>query len=282
MTSRAETPVELRGGVTAPALFCVHAEAGHVQLYRDLADLVAPGRVVYGLEAVSPDAWRDRGPSFEEMARIHLERVLAVSPEGPWVIVGECLGGALAYEIAVLLRARGDGKVLLLLVDAFPQGHPILHPLVPGVAYRAIHRSRILAFHARNLARLEGAARVEYATSRARKATSALKGKARIGADDSADAGARAAFREALAAYRPPAYDGPVWLFRASRLPLGARTTSDLGWGAFVEALEVEELPGYFTTNLSPPNVTFLADKLTARVAAFAALVPAPSAVAGT
>jgi len=210
------------------------------------------------------------GPDMRlaRLAEYHVGEITAVQPRGPYWIVGECTGGALAYEIAQQLQGAGEEVALLALIDAFPPQLPRLRRFMPRALYRVFHRVRILGFHLGNLVRLEGAAKLGYVVAKAQRARAALARKAapRLERSDTGGSPQRA-FREALAAYEPRPFAGTMVLFRAARLPLGIETTPDFGWGTLVEELQVETLPGYFTTPISEPGVRVLADRLASHLA---------------
>ena len=55
------------------------------------------------------------------MARYEVQQIRKYRPEGPYLIVGHCAGGALAFEVAQQLTAMGQKVALLALVgSAFP------------------------------------------------------------------------------------------------------------------------------------------------------------------
>jgi thioesterase domain-containing protein len=204
---------------------------------------------------------------LEQLAARHVHAIRGAQADGPYTIVGECTGGALAYEIAQQLRADGQQIALLALIDAWAPGLPCLAGWMPKPLYRVVHRLRILAFHGENLVRLGMRERLAYAASKARRAGGALLGKASAIVDRSAaKVSPRVAFREALAAYRPEPYDGSLFVLRAAAMPLGSQAPRDLGWGGLVEQVEVEEIPGYFTTPISEPGARILAEKLSRRL----------------
>jgi len=256
-------PVEIRTDGAWPPLFCLHALAGHADLYAGLARHLTPPRVVHGLRAPGLDGECAPYRTFEAMAAHHARAVRRVQPHGPYLIVGECLGGALAYELAQQLRAAGEEVALLALIDSFATGRPRLRRLVPGPAYNVLHRARILGFHTGNLVRLAAREKVAYATEKARRAQDAVGRRvARVARRRGPVLETRAAFEEAVAAYEPKPYAGRVVLFRAERLPLGIESAPDLGWGPFAEDLEIERIPGYFTTPISEPGVRILAARI--------------------
>jgi thioesterase domain-containing protein len=245
-----------------PPLFCVHAEAGDVTLYHGIARHLAIEQRVFGLCAPTPaELGADR--RLEQLAARHVREIRHAQPGGPYLIVGECTGGVLAYEIAQQLHAAGQEIALLALVDAFPTGAPPLARLMPRSVYRVCHRAQILGFHLGNLVRLGMADKLAYATATAARARTALTARVsgllhRSGAAVSP----RLAFREALTAYDPEPYAGSMVLFRAARMPLGIQAPPEEGWGGLVADIEVETVPGYFTTPISEPGVRILADRL--------------------
>lgn len=256
------------GSSAKPALFCIHAEAGDLSLYHELARRLAGDQPVLGLRAPAASEHElDRG--LERLAELHVREIRRAQPDGPYLIAGECTGGALAYEISQQLRAAGGDVALLALVDAFPPGLPRLSRITPRPVYASLHRARILGFHLANLMRLRMAAKLAYGRAKATRAQRKLMAKlAAARRRPAKSAVQQLAFRQALAAYRPRPYSGSAVLFRAARLPFGAQAPPDLGWAALVEDLEVDTVPGYFTTLISEPRVRVLADRLSEHLGA--------------
>ena len=253
--------VAIRSGGSEPPLVCVHARAGHVRLYQDLARHLDTNLPMYGLEAPAPNGRSAAYHDFGELAARYAREVRSVQQHGPYRVLGECLGGPLAFELASQLRS-GDERVRLVLIDTFRTGEPPLSPRVPRGVYRLVHRSRILVFHVVNLVRLRS--RLSYAGERAVRALQAVR---RASSGPAAHDVGTAAFDEALAAYEPMRFGGPVVLFRATKLPLGVESAPDLGWAEVVDELEIVLVPGYFTTVVSEPHVGVLAEKLQALLA---------------
>jgi thioesterase domain-containing protein len=254
------------GSGSGPPLFCVHAEAGDVSLYYALAGHLESEQTVLGLTTPSAGELAEH-ERLEQLAARHVRTIRGAQADGPYAIVGECTGGALAYEIAQQLRADGQELALLALIDAWAPGLPRLAGWMPKPVYRIVHRLRILAFHGENLVRLGRRERLAYAASKARRAGVALLGKATAVVDRSAaKISPRAAFRQALAGYGPEPYGGSLVVLRAAAMPLGSRAPRDLGWGGLVEQVEVETIPGYFTTPISEPGARILAERLSRRL----------------
>jgi len=71
----------------------------------------------YGLRARSAEGTQNAHADVEEMAADYLKEIRALQPEGPYFIVGNCVGGIVAYEIAQQLTAQGQSVALLALMD---------------------------------------------------------------------------------------------------------------------------------------------------------------------
>ena len=58
--------------------------------------------------------------TIEDMA-VHLERLIcSLSPEGPYILYGQCFTGLLAYEVAQRLVAAGHDVSMVVIVDSYP------------------------------------------------------------------------------------------------------------------------------------------------------------------
>jgi thioesterase domain-containing protein len=220
---------------------------------------------LYGLRAVSPDV----PPSavyrrFDEMARRYVREVRTVQPIGPYLLLGECHGAGLAYEMAQQLRKDGEDVALLAIVDGFSPGGPELRRFIPRSAYHAADATRMLGFHLRTIRALGGPEKREYLKVRVARRLKRSTMSIRSHRDTpSPDVVRRDGFREALGEYQSAPYSGRVVLFRGKELPWGVECPAHLGWGDTVADLEVVELPAYFGTTILEPTVRLLADTLT-------------------
>ena len=108
-------PIRLTGN-GAP-LFCVHPASGLSWCYAGFAQLIEPGRPIYGLQAPElsgGEALR----SVEAYADRYVAEMRAVQPKGPYNVLGWSLGGYIAQAIAVRLRELGETVDLLAVLDA--------------------------------------------------------------------------------------------------------------------------------------------------------------------
>ncbi|WP_442024720.1 amino acid adenylation domain-containing protein, partial [Nocardia sp. 2YAB30] len=106
-----------RTGSRTP-LFCIHPMYGLSWCYSGLAQQLDMQQPIYGVQspALSEDA--DPPESLHDMSARYLAEITAVQPEGPYRLLGWSLGGVLAHEIAVRLRAAGQEVELLAMLDS--------------------------------------------------------------------------------------------------------------------------------------------------------------------
>ena len=104
-----------RGSDDRVPIFCLVG----VQLYDDFARSLGSARTVYGVHVpirYSPS--RDDAPSVPEIAARYATIIRELRPRGPYLLLGLCFGGLVAFEVARLLRAEGETVELVGIVDA--------------------------------------------------------------------------------------------------------------------------------------------------------------------
>ncbi|MFW0784034.1 amino acid adenylation domain-containing protein [Gordonia sp. CPCC 206044] len=118
-TSGFDPVLRLRGGTgTRPPLFVVHPAIGLSWSFTSLLPHVAADRGVYGLQNPTLSGGAAAG-SITELAADYVARIRAITPHGPYHLVGWSLGGLIAHEMAVQLEAAGHDVEQLTLLDSF-------------------------------------------------------------------------------------------------------------------------------------------------------------------
>jgi amino acid adenylation domain-containing protein len=134
-----------------PPFFCVHGGGGNVLIYRDLSKNLGPDQPFYGLQSQGLDGKRPLLTRIEDMASLYVQEVKKVQPRGPYFLGGYCMGGAVAYEMARLLREEGREVALVaffetLNLSAVPRG---------SVASNFYFQSQKVLFHVGNFLQLK-------------------------------------------------------------------------------------------------------------------------------
>ncbi|MFJ7274351.1 amino acid adenylation domain-containing protein [Kitasatospora sp. NPDC098663] len=88
---------------------------GHV--VEGVAEPLAGGRPVYGLEAVGYNTDEPPPATVEEQAQRYLRELRSVLPDGPYLLAGWSFGGLVAFEMARLLEEEGNPPGFLGIID---------------------------------------------------------------------------------------------------------------------------------------------------------------------
>ena len=253
--------------------FCIHPAGGTILSFLHLAREMGDARPFFAVQDPAFfDARRRRG-SVEELAASYVEEARKAFPEGPYDLCGHSLGGVLAFEMALQMRAAGDEVARITLLDvAAPHGAPppddsvsLAHLVGVLCSFRGIESP----ITADDLAPLVPEDRLQ----RALQALEVLPEGARL------DPEHLTAFYELykhhlviLEPYRPAFWDGPVTLVRAREVADAELQDApvwqdpDLGWGEFAATVERVEVAGNHTTMLRPPHVVEVAKLLGAKL----------------
>ncbi|OQW39408.1 MAG: hypothetical protein A4C66_11135 [Nitrospira sp. HN-bin3] len=109
-------------GSTVP-MFLIPGVKGNVLGFAPLARLLSRTFPVYGLQPRGYDGNAEPFRSIPEMAHHYVEEIVACIPQSPYVIVGACTGGLVAYEMAQQLVARGAAVTLVVLNSWHPSSY---------------------------------------------------------------------------------------------------------------------------------------------------------------
>jgi thioesterase domain-containing protein len=226
-------------------LFFVHAMDGEIVRYAGLARRLDRDRPFLAVRARGADGDEAPHTSLEAMVGDYVASVREIQPQGPYILGGVCLGGALALEMAKRLQAAGDEVSLVILVD-------------PRVrAPRSLAWFRVQAGLAARKVRTGDYSWKLVHAERRREVTSGVRealGRATPGADPS-----RRAFESSMASIRaecvPSTYQGRVALLATVDYAL-----RDWFWAPLLADLgEIEELPHRHGSILRAPAVDHLA-----------------------
>ena len=134
--------VPIKASGTLPPLFCVHPRGSNLVRYHALAHLLGPDQPFYGLQCTPPDEKRAASIRIEDMASEYIEAIRAIQPHGPYNLAGWSFGGAVAFEMAQQLVAKGESVGLVGLIDTFFSGKPahFSRPGMPGSAMWKLDR----------------------------------------------------------------------------------------------------------------------------------------------
>jgi thioesterase domain-containing protein/acyl carrier protein len=242
--------VPIQPGGSRPPFYCVHGGGGNVLLFRELASCLGPAHPFFGLQSQGLDGKGDYLTTVSAMAQHYLKEIRGLQPEGPYLLGGFCMGGAVAYHMAQLLLEQGQETSLLVFFDTY--NHNGVSPSV-SVAARLGRAKEMAYFHWANMSQLRLPERITYLRGKLKGVKGRQMEKLRSTAflEDIND---RAGF-----SYQPKPYPGKVTIFQPQT------RTPHMGWKGFVlGGVELIELPVYPGGMFVEPYVRILADKLRA------------------
>jgi thioesterase domain-containing protein/acyl carrier protein len=200
----------------------------------------------YGLRARSSQGTQRGHQTVEEMARDFVREIRELQPRGPYYLLGHCLGGVVAYEVACQIEDQGEQVDMLGFLDTVRptwlryfrfRAWRILEKMVPN--WKFYYRDRF-GYHWLQLARLGWRERANYFTSRLNTVREALD----LAPPKSVDYGSHGlSLREmrdnqsghivALLRYRARPYRGRIHSLVADEM-LSRKKDATLGWKKYV------------------------------------------------
>jgi amino acid adenylation domain-containing protein len=192
-----------------------------------------------------------QAPSLESIAARFVQKVLATQPRGPYMIGGLCIGGVLAYEVAVQILSSGHTVALLMLLDPpAPSYLAMRHALGPKVSNPYYLLRRI--------------ARVGLRATLLKSRERLIERLSRFGLVKMAGTGttpAQKMIEAAASAYRGVTYEGKVLLILASDHAPHLNFLPQ--WQALVpNNLHIEYVDGHHSDLMKPPYVENIADTI--------------------
>ena len=111
----------LHSGGSKTALIAIHNTGVY---YYNLAQRLGPEQPLLALQLFDPALTRHSFPeSAAEIAAEYVQLIRQLRPEGPYQLLGWCVGGVLAVEIARQLREQRQAVSFLCLIDAWSPAH---------------------------------------------------------------------------------------------------------------------------------------------------------------
>jgi amino acid adenylation domain-containing protein len=230
-------------------IFAVPGVGGNVLCYSDLARLLGPERPFYALQSRGLSGSERPLTRIEDIAAAFLAEIREMQPRGPYQLLGTCIGGIVAYEMAQQLRAAGQEVKPLLLIEAWPPPPKPTRRLRAGARPRAaLHIiANRLRLYVTTFAALHGRQRLDYVKER-------LNLLRQMMAQRDVFRGDRTEFylesvtqanQDAFEHYQPGLYAGRAVLFYATERDVAPSDDRRLTWHELITGeLDVRPMPG--------------------------------------
>lgn len=206
--------------------------------------------------------------TIEAIAEGYIRQLRLAEPEGPYVLLGWCLAGNVAYEAAQQLHAAGQEVAAVVLVDTWnPAYFADMAPWRRQVAERSYSWQIILTEF--NKVRQGRLTMTEFLRGRntvqrlvrptvITDTTPSAAAEAYL-AQQAFDADLLSQLHAAAQRYRPRRYTGRVLRIRSSEEPRGFGLDRRHGWGRLVgDGLRLASVPGDHLTIFMEPSIATL------------------------
>jgi thioesterase domain-containing protein/acyl carrier protein len=223
-----------------PPTIAVNGAVGYYNFYNSLSAKLGLDHPLYSVQTFDPVApHASAGLSFEKIASDHLHLIRTVDPAGPYVLMGHCAYGVVAFEAAQQLQKEGKTILAVVMLDSWAPGHMKslnwLHRFLMRLLSRyQVHKNRISRLLRREMTLLECIA--SYRSIRA-----IYRPLMNIGFEAWMQNGVTdeelylADVIHARRAYEPKPYDGDVLLIASADCARGPLVDAEFGWRKFVK-----------------------------------------------
>jgi thioesterase domain-containing protein len=258
---------------TGIPLFCTPPLDGSLVGFGLLSHHLGPDQPLWGFGqlAARPD---HRPYTVEDMAAAYVEAMRTAWPDGPYLLLGDCFGGFVAYEMACQLAQQREEVALLAMVDTpYRRGWRRRSSLGSGLAARLEHGLARVRFQRAALRSMGRRERGQYARDRVVALTRSLRERllrlvhrtcVRLAMPlPPAARDVRYANTWAEGRYEPGPFAGRVLFFRTAAPSAGFYPSPLLGWeDLFVGDVRTIELPGEHRSRFVPETLDALARAL--------------------
>lgn len=179
--------------------------------------------------------------SFVDIAAAYVGLIRSEQTQGPYRLLGWCVAGALAFEIACQLQAAGETVEQLVIIDGYVPGYVKRMPWHRRMLADVSHRLQLILLDVADLVRGRMNLR-QFIGNRGlskrlqawvdRSSERDLLARRRLSPEDY-DLWLLEHLRNAYERYAPGRFDGRIQLLRSQRQPDRWPLELDMGWGAF-------------------------------------------------
>jgi thioesterase domain-containing protein len=245
-------------------------------VYYLLAKRMGPQQPVTSLQVFDPAARQETLPgTLEEIAAEYVKLIRRVHPNGPYVLAGWCVAGALAFEIARQLTAQQQEVRSLFLIDSWVPRYFARQPwwrrwignyslrcqlaladwrrFTSGQqTFNDFINQRVIVQRIRALLALDGGHKAQ-----------TQRGGSGVAADpENYDKWLLEYLQATTLRYEPGAYPGRITLFRSTQEPTGLLFDPLAGWAAFAQGVDLELVEGNHFTIFQDPGATQMAARM--------------------
>ncbi|GGF54359.1 hypothetical protein GCM10007301_12340 [Azorhizobium oxalatiphilum] len=252
--------------------------------YYNVARAIGAGRPFFGVQLFNPNAPQElEDRRLEDVAADYVRLIRSVRPNGPYILAGLCVAGAIAYEAACQLEAAGEEVPLVVLADTWLPGYLEALPDKDRSQFRWAYRRHVARHHRAELAAGRSSLPDVLATYRIVRNSGLLRLAATLGLiekrpyakEDWSNRWFLPMLERARNAYRARPFSGRVVLLRSDEMitsGLGERIDDQMGWRPLLVAPAASyAVPGWHADMFQGEGAQVIAERLRPFLAALEA-----------
>ena len=235
-------------------------------IFLTLSQRLSEDQSITALQLFDPLIQTENLPgTIEEAAGQYLQLIREIQPNGPYVLLGWCNGGTLAFEIARQLEEAGEVVSRVFLVDTWIPGY---HKRLGWLRSKLAHYSYRWGLIRLDWAMVRSGQKSFWDFIADRQTVQLFFGGGQIATAYAEPAYAAAQVydrwlldytTEMLKAYEPKPISGRLTIFRSTSEPTGRFLDPKLGWGGMANDVDLILIPGDHYTVFSEPGVSLMA-----------------------
>ncbi len=259
-------PVNPHGGRTP--IFAINNTGLFYRLSRNLS-VDQPFIAISAFDPATPEEFEPQ--TFEAIATRYVEIIRRVQPHGPYVLLGLCVAGNIAFEAAQQLVRLGEQVPLVVLIDAWSPGYFAGLTRRTAVLAEFSYRLQSFAVELGKLARGRLSPldflgqRGIFKTLRKRLLSAAHRaGRLRSVELDPYSVWFQSHLETASRAYQPQPFSGAILVFHSPDEPSGPFLDPTFGWGKLAQGgIAVHAVPGDHLSIFDEAGAGIMAGHLT-------------------
>ena len=256
-------PIQPRG--SKPVLVAINGATVYRNFYRTLSAKLGPDQPLVSVQPFDPQMPGDLGGhSIEDIASEYLDLVRKVSATGPYILMGHCAFGVIAFQVAQQLRQEGKIVHAVVMFDTWAPGHIRSRPWHQRAIIRLksrikVHRNRIGRIVRGEITTREGLSSLQFMRSFYRLM---IKAQPQVNSSNglSGEDWYLPYAVQARERYEPPEYHDGVLSLVSDDCPQGLFCDPDLGWRTWVKGrLSTRRVGGTHMTMGYGPRAALIA-----------------------
>ncbi len=109
--------VTIKPGGNKVPIYIVCGAGGTSLRFRNFSEMMDEDQPVYILQPPIDIDTKNFPTSIEDIARVFIEEIFTMNPDGPYILAGHCVGGIIAFEMAKQLKVMNKSVHKLVMFD---------------------------------------------------------------------------------------------------------------------------------------------------------------------